>query len=192
MNKDTYWKVKDVMQFLKCSECKAYEVMRQLNDELDDLYVRDGLTGLYNRFGYDRYAQQAFDACVKREGGARILFVDMDDLKPINDVFGHEIGDEAIRAAANALKTACGEDNFLMRYGGDEFLAIAPLKETGLEAAIQAAARAANEAHDLPYHLGLSVGTIEVPSDDPRSLDECVQAADALMYENKKRRKGLK
>lgn len=167
-------------------------LLRQLNDELDDLYVRDGLTGLYNRFGYDRYAQQAFDACVKREGGARILFVDMDDLKPINDVFGHEIGDEAIRAAANALKTACGEDNFLMRYGGDEFLAIAPLKETGLEAAIQAAARAANEAHDLPYHLGLSVGTIEVPSDEPRSLDECVQAADALMYENKKRRKGLK
>ena len=50
----------------------------------------------------------------------------------------------------------------------------------------------ANEAHDLPYNPGLSVGTIEVPSDDPRSLDECVQAADALMYENKKRRKGLK
>ena len=167
-------------------------LLRQLNDELDDLYVRDGLTGLYNRFGYDRYAQQAFDACVKRLGGARILFVDMDDLKPINDVFGHEIGDEAILAAANALKAACGEDNFLMRYGGDEFLAIAPLSESGLEEAIQAAARAANETHDHPYRLGLSVGTLEVKAGDPRSLDECIQAADALMYENKKRRKGLK
>ena len=183
---------KSILSFLEIAieNVRKKCMLKELNDELDELYVRDGLTGLYNRFGFERYARQAFDGFLRRDGGARILFVDMDGLKPINDVFGHEIGDEAIRAASEALKRACGKDDFLMRYGGDEFLVIAPRREEELEAAIQAAVREANDNFDRPYRLGLSVGSVEVAGGDSCSLDECVQAADALMYENKKRRKG--
>ena len=167
-------------------------LLRQLNETLDDLYVHDALTGLFNRFGFERYAQQAFDGFMRRSGGARIVFMDMDNLKPVNDVFGHETGDEAIRTAADVLRQACAPDDFLMRYGGDEFLAIAPSGETCLETAIQQAIRDANDVCDRPYRLSLSVGVIDVAQDDPRSLEECVQAADALMYENKSRRKAAK
>lgn len=182
---------KSILSFLEIAieNVRKTCMLKELNDELDELYVRDGLTGLYNRFGYERYARQAFEGFLKHDGGARILFVDMDGLKPINDVFGHEIGDEAIRAAADALREACGEGDFLMRYGGDEFLAIAPRGEEGLEEVIQATVQAANDNYDRPYRLGLSVGAVEVGDGDSCSLDECVQAADALMYENKKRRK---
>ncbi len=164
-------------------------LLQQLNETLDNLYIHDALTGLYNRFGFERHAQQAFDGFLRQSGGARIVFLDMDNLKPVNDVFGHEIGDEAIRAAADVLRRVCAPGDFLMRYGGDEFLAIAPKGESNLEEAIQEATRAANEHSVHPYRLGLSAGVIDVEAGDGRSLEECVQAADALMYENKKRRK---
>ena len=170
-------------------------LLRQLNEVLDDLYVHDALTGLYNRFGYERYGQQAFDALMNRDGGARILFVDMDDLKGINDQLGHEYGDAAIREAAKILQDACGEGQFLMRYGGDEFLAIASCLEVDLEGTIERAVNAVNAANaeqGRPYRLGLSVGIIDIVAGDSRTLEQCVQSADMLMYENKKRRKGLK
>lgn len=165
-------------------------LLRQLNETLDDLYVHDALTGFYNRFGYERYAQQTFDGFLRHEGGARILFADLDGLKAINDKYGHEIGDEAIRAAAQVLRQTCRQDDFLMRYGGDEFLIIAAPSETALEEAIPLAAEAANRP-DSPYRLAISVGAVYASPSDPRTLDECVQLADALMYENKKRRKAL-
>ena len=166
-------------------------LLRQLNDVLDNLYVRDGLTDLYNRFGYERFARARFDACLAT-GGAQVVFVDMDDMKHINDRFGHEIGDCAIRATADLLRGACRPDDFLMRYGGDEFLIVAPLCEAELEAALQKAADERQPDDQLPCRLKLSVGVIRVLPGDPRSLDECVLAADSLMYENKKRRKAMK
>ncbi|MBR1820814.1 MAG: GGDEF domain-containing protein [Clostridia bacterium] len=165
-------------------------LLQQLNDELDELYVHDALTGFYNRFGYARFGQQIFDGFMAGDGGARILFVDMDDMKGINDQFGHDAGDDAIQRAARILQQTCGAGDFLMRYGGDEFLVIASRRETDLEHAIQRAASDANAACDTPYQLGLSVGVIDVSDGDERNLDECVQFADALMYKNKKRRKG--
>ena len=166
-------------------------LLQQLNAALDDLYVHDALTGLYNRFGFERYGQQAFASFLNREGGARILFVDMDDLKVINDKYGHEVGDDAIRAAARLLKDNCREGDFMMRYGGDEFLVIASPSETDLDGIISNAADAANRP-DSPYRLAMSVGFFDARAGDGRSLEECVQAADALMYENKKRRKAMK
>lgn len=167
------------------------ELLRQLNDVLDDLYVHDGLTGLYNRFGYDRYGRQAFDAFMAKDGGARVLFADVDDLKGINDRFGHEIGDAAICGAARILKDTCDPGDFVMRYGGDEFLIISSCRECGLEEAVRGALRKANGG-DLPYRLGMSVGAIDVQAGDARTLEDCVQAADVLMYENKKRKKAGK
>ena len=184
---------KSVFSFLEIAieNVRKKCLLRQLNDVLDDLYVHDALTGLYNRFGFERYGQKTFDA-LRSGGGARILFVDMDDMKGINDRLGHEFGDDAIRSAAQALKQACGPRDFVMRYGGDEFLAIVPRAAQGLEAALQEATRAVNATGEKPYRLSLSVGAIEVGPYERRSLDECVQAADALMYANKKRRKAAK
>lgn len=165
-------------------------LLRQLNDVLDNLYVHDALTGLYNRFGYERFAQQTYEGFLREDGGAQVLFVDMDDMKHINDRYGHEIGDAAIRTAAEHIKKACRAGDFMMRYGGDEFLVIASIRETGLADALAQTPKADGEA--LPCRLSLTVGQVQSDGASPQSLDQCVQAADAKMYEIKKQKKGIR
>ncbi|MBQ8110267.1 MAG: GGDEF domain-containing protein [Clostridia bacterium] len=167
-------------------------LLRQLNSVLDDLYVHDALTGLYNRFGYERFGQETFNRFMRQDGEARILFIDMDDMKSINDRFGHELGDAAIRAAAECLRGAGGAEDFVMRYGGDEFLAIQPGSSGDAEGAIQSAVARRNAQGDLPFEIALSVGVIHARDGETRTLDELVQAADTRMYERKKRRKAAR
>ena len=167
-------------------------LLRQFNDFLDNLYVHDALTGLYNRFGYERYGQHTFDTFMMQDGGAQIMFIDLDYLKQINDRYGHEIGDEAIRGAAGIIKDVCGPHDFTMRFGGDEFLVIASCRERDLIEAMQQAVKAYNKENgSKPYALSLSIGIIRANGLENKTLEECVQAADAQMYEEKtKRRSG--
>ena len=163
-------------------------LLQQLNKELDDLYVHDAMTLLYNRFGYERYARRTFDSYVSADGGAQILFIDMDDMKGINDRYGHEFGDVAIRATAEILKRACDSQDFIMRYGGDEFLVIASRNEAGLEEAIVRMLDSYNASSEMPFRLALSVGVVQVAGDGGDTLDDAIQRADALMYTHKRSR----
>ena len=182
---------KSIFSFLEIAieNVRKKRLLRQFNEALDSLYVHDGLTGLYNRFGYGRFGQQAFDTLMAEGGGVQILFIDMDDLKRINDTLGHEYGDTAIRDTARIMRGCCRENDFLMRFGGDEFLVIASAREEGLENAIQAAIRAYNESGESPFRLGVSIGVIPTDAKNTRSLESCVQAADALMYRSKRDKK---
>lgn len=164
-------------------------LLRQMNDKLDDLYMRDSLTGLYNRFGYKRFAQNLYDEFIRKTGGAYVIFIDMDDAKVINDRYGHETGDVAIRASARVLKSVCGPEDFLMRYGGDEFFIIASGEAENPEEAIQRAIQEENASTSAPFQLAMSIGCVRSEASDGRTLDDCLMEADALMYENKSKRK---
>ena len=164
-------------------------LLRQLNDVLDNLYVHDALTGLYNRFGFDRYGKQVFDDLMAEDGGAQVLFVDMDDMKRINDQFGHDVGDAAICAAANILRETCGPQDFIMRYGGDEFLMIASSRESELIPSIDRALDQLASSDKLPCRLSLSIGGVQVNAHDHTTLDRCIRDADARMYDIKTQKK---
>lgn len=159
--------------------------LQQLNAVLGDLYVHDALTGLYNRFGYHRYAEDIYRQILARGEDAQILFVDMDDMKKINDVHGHEAGDLAITETARILKEASGGGDFLMRYGGDEFLLIASGATGSLQERIHEKIRCFNESGAAPFRLSLSIGTYLVKNRESKSLDECVHEADTRMYQYK-------
>ena len=164
-------------------------LLKQFNEVLDNLYVHDALTGLYNRFGYGRFGQQVFDALIKADGGVQILFIDLDGLKVINDSLGHEYGDTALQETARILRECCGKNDFMMRFGGDEFLVIASAREEKLEDSLQRAVMEYNETSGQPFRLGLSIGAIPMLNGQALTLEACVQTADALMYENKKQKK---
>ncbi|MBP3873317.1 MAG: GGDEF domain-containing protein [Lachnospiraceae bacterium] len=165
-------------------------LLRYLNQMLDRLYVKDRLTGLFNRSGYERFAEEICRSFIGRDGGAQIIFIDMDGLKGINDRYGHDMGDEAIRESASILSSVCGHDDFVMRFGGDEFLVITSVLRSGFEEELRANLRKENERRNRPFDLSMSVGIIRTDKDSGKSLEEYIQEADTLMYRNKKHRRG--
>ena len=79
---------------------------------LDDPYVHDGLTGLYNRFGLQRFGPEIYSRMLRKYGSAQILFTDMDGMKEINDTFSHDAGDTALRAVSEILRSRCSGEDF--------------------------------------------------------------------------------
>lgn len=165
------------------------ELLRQFNETLDELYVHDSLTGLFNRFGLNRFGQEVFNWLMERDGGAQVLFTDMDDMKMINDQYGHNMGDEALKASAAILTECCDPEDFIMRYGGDEFVVIAGIDETDLADRILAQAEEYNRKAGMPFELGFSIGTVRVDTSDGKTMDDCIKEADSIMYNVKTARK---
>ena len=165
------------------------ELLRQFNAILDNLYVHDALTGLYNRFGFNRYAGDTFNRLMERDGSVQVIFSDMDDMKEINDQYGHDMGDEALKAVSRILQQCCGPEDFLMRYGGDEFVIIAGGKDEKLAEKIMTAAENYNQTSSHPFTLGISAGAYRTEKGKNETLDQCVTRADERMYEVKTARK---
>lgn len=165
-------------------------LLHNLNDTLDDLYVHDALTGLYNRFGLPRYGRQCYDDLMASEGSVQVLFIDMDDMKSINDRFGHETGDAALKIASRILRETCSEKAFIMRYGGDEFIVIDTGRNDHLAADLEAAAAAYNRDSGMPFTISFSAGSVFTDAAERRPVDECIQAADSMMYQTKQKKKG--
>ena len=185
---------KSIFSFLEIAieNVRKRGLLRHLNHTLDDLYVHDALTGLYNRFGYARFGHETYRTLMQNDGAARILFIDMDDMKGINDRFGHEFGDAAICATADILKAIASPMDFLVRYGGDEFLMIASGVGGDLVENIQCAVDDYNQRGEAPFTLSLSIGVTQARDADPAQLDRLVQAADSEMYRCKARHKAGK
>ncbi len=162
------------------------QLLHQMKDRFEQLYVRDELTGLYNRFGLERYGEQLFRRLLRDEKGVLLLFVDVDGLKRINDQYGHDNGDLAILSAARILTASIGEDSFLMRYGGDEFLIIVPLNQ---EEAVQRIRNKADSCNSLPFRLSLSIGCQRITEAGNKNLDDWIHEADQKMYIEKRKRK---
>jgi diguanylate cyclase (GGDEF)-like protein/PAS domain S-box-containing protein len=150
---------------------------------LQELTLRDGLTGLLNRRGLDvMLPEQAKRA--KRSGRPVIVvYGDIDGFKTLNDAYGHERGDEVLKAVAGALHAAFRETDLIARLGGDEFCVVAEADDIDparLGERLDAAVRAVGD--DLGMKVGLSHG--EVTTDwrgleDPRAV---LAEADARMY----------
>ena len=180
-----------ILNFLEIAieNVRKKSLLHNLNDTLDDLYVHDALTGLYNRFGLSRYGQQRYDDLLASEGSVQILFIDMDDMKSINDRYGHETGDAALKISARLLQRTCSGDAFIMRYGGDEFIIIDTGKTRRLDDRILEAADEYNRSSGMPFTLGFSIGVFRTDAEKRVPIDECIKSADSLMYTIKQKRK---
>ncbi|MBR2661831.1 MAG: GGDEF domain-containing protein [Clostridia bacterium] len=180
-----------ILNFLEIAieNVRKKSLLHNLNDTLDDLYVHDALTGLYNRFGLARFGQQRFDDLLASEGSVQVLFIDMDDMKSINDRFGHETGDAALKLSARILQRTCSADAFIMRYGGDEFIIIDTGRIRHLDERIQEAANDYNRSSGMPFTLSFSIGLVRTGSEKRLPMDDCINAADSLMYKVKQKKK---
>ena len=174
-------------------------------NRLEFLYSRDMLTGLYNRYGIEKFFGDFFDECIKNKTGMAVIVIDMDDLKFINDNFGHHEGDYGIKAIASALSAVSGDDELCTRSGGDEFVIIAknydPVRAQDFIRNVRDYISAKIKAENKHYDVKISVGChVADPSKDvsEKHFDEYglfasyLRIADKAMYEEKRQHKKQK
>lgn len=162
--------------------------------EIHSLSLRDELTGLYNLRGFRLLAEQALRMADRSHHPFSVLFVDVDDLKQINDQFGHFAGSQCLVETAEILRTVFREADVLGRIGGDEFAVAGEFTEPGMVLALERLeeiVRQWNAGPDRPIPLSLSFGTVTSKTESHETLDILLKNADDAMYEHKRRRKSL-
>jgi diguanylate cyclase (GGDEF)-like protein/PAS domain S-box-containing protein len=166
---------------------------KQMEEELRSLSLTDELTGLYNRRGFFTLAEHEIRMARRLMTKIFMLYVDMDNLKGINDTFGHREGDLALIDTAHILKENYRDSDIIARIGGDEFVVI-PAGNTDEGADIimtrlQRALENHNEKVNRFHKLSVSAGIACYDPESPFSLNELLNQADKLMYEQKRRKK---
>ncbi len=164
----------------------------QLHDRLKREASHDPLTRLFNRRLFLDRLEEEIARAQQNALPFSIIFLDVDELKRINDTYGHLAGDALLREVANALMDAVRGEDLVARYGGDEFVLLLP--STGASAAASVSQRitdgiarhrfmAGRELLEIP---GVSLGVATFP-DQGRTVEQLLAAADATLYEQKRK-----
>ena len=172
---------------------KLVDELHATNKALEALSRVDELTGVYNRKGFfpaaeallhdQRYVCQPFMVC----------FADMDNLKQINDTYGHPEGDFAIQKVAECLRYTLGEEAVIARMGGDEFAALVPAPPHVTVAALNGRKehfiKRFTDSGEKPFGIGLTMGMFKSVCTTPHELGVALGRADALLYAEKNKNK---
>ncbi len=182
--------------------------LNQLNHTLQQSSLSDPLTGLRNRRFVFEEVSRDLEVARRKHGNERdgidargaadlvFMMIDLDHFKPVNDTFGHAAGDEMLLQVRDVLLGACRRSDFVVRWGGDEFVVIAKQALPGESEALAERIRSRIEAHNFELESGqlvrttCSIGFAQYPlfraKDDDANLDQILGLADSLMYEAKK------
>lgn len=169
------------------------ERLKNMNQILTALYNHDSMTMLYNRLELEKLGGRYLRMHREKKETVYVAYLDLDGLKQINDRFGHDQGDFAIKAAANAMKEIFPRESLLFRLGGDEFLVICSgMSEEelrDLHSAVQEKLKRTAQERGLPYELGVSFGYAAAPPESEGALADYIHIADDEMYRCKVERK---
>jgi diguanylate cyclase (GGDEF)-like protein/PAS domain S-box-containing protein len=169
---------------------------KQFEDALRTLALVDELTGLYNRRGFVTLAERQLSLARRKKHPLVLIAADVDDLKGINDRFGHAIGDQALVAAAGILKQTYREADIVARLGGDEFT-VFPIEasKTSIEMLIERLdtnLRRYNERHQREFTLSMSTGVALLEGELSKDVQQLLSEADSQLYQQKRERGRLK
>jgi len=152
----------------------------------NEMIYRDALTGIFNR-AYLDYKLKKFEKRPKQDITG--LMLDLNDFKRINDEFGHSIGDEALIATTKILQKAIGSHGIVIRYAGDEFIALINTQDESITQTyidkILHLFENYNQNSGMPYKLSASIGSHKLNLKE-ESVDSFINTIDSRMYENKK------
>ena len=162
--------------------------VRATTERLEDLSMRDELTGLLNRRALVERLDEEIARAKRHETPLSLIYADIDEFKDVNDRFGHGVGDEYLIQVAEALTITVRPTDHVARMGGDEFVVVLP--DTDAPGAHALAARLTEQMLDLErrYGAGLSLGITSF-STAPESVESAINAGDHEMYATKRARK---
>lgn len=177
--------------FLRILSNVAKKLTQHHSDYKANLANLDALTGLYNRRAFDNYLLKVIKSSKIRGHHTALILIDLDRFKPINDLYGHDIGDHLLISVGQRLKSIMRQDDFLARIGGDEFAIV--LKSTsadeevrGLCDRVLASLQKEFQLDHLVCHIGASIGySCFRFSDGLLSSADFVKQADLALYRAK-------
>ena len=166
---------------------------KQMEKELFTLSVTDPLTGLHNRRGFITLVEQQLNIAERRKSRMLLYFVDIDDVKWINDNLGHEEGDKALIDTAAILKETFRKSDIIARLGGDEFAILAIVEDEVNRKIMLSRLQKTIDLHNAKtsrhYTISMSMGIAEYNPENPSSIDDLMSRADLMMYGEKRSKK---
>jgi diguanylate cyclase (GGDEF)-like protein len=172
--------------------------LRQKNDELKEMLTRvetlsntDPLTGLFNRRRFEAILRSEFNKAKRYKAPLSCIMIDIDHFKPVNDTYGHAVGDAVIKDVAEIIKRSVRDVDTACRWGGDEFIVVTPMT-TNANAELPAR-RILKSVSDHVFvgvsnnKLTVSIGIADVSRPDVDTASKLIQAADIALFEAKKK-----
>ncbi|QKF72817.1 diguanylate cyclase [Aliarcobacter faecis] len=170
-------------------ETKPILESKILMDALRQKNLTDALTGLYNRKYLDEFIDKKLPLEIKDGTTFAIMFLDIDYFKMVNDTYGHDVGDDILRKLAITMKKSISENEFIIRYGGEEFLIL--MRNPTEESAYNLALKINSEFSKLIFNYNgdtftktVSIGYSFYPNDTDQ-IYKCIKYADISLYEAK-------
>ena len=157
------------------------------------LATLDELTNIPNRRGFMMVGQHSLNLCVRQKIPASLVYLDLDNFKPINDTFGHAEGDNVLTTFASQISALCRDSDLYARMGGDEFVIL--FINTTNDAAediivrLQQSLNEYNQKANHEYDIEFSFGIVDFDPDKHDSIEVLLEEGDSLMYEYKKKNK---
>ena len=174
---------------------KLYKKQKALYEKQMELSIRDELTGILNRRGFNEFSQNAIKSLDEKTMVCTMV-IDMDGLKHINDAYGHNEGDFAIKTAAHMITECCRSGEIAGRAGGDEFYIYASdYSQEKLDRFNQELLRLCSEFNSgasRPYRIEMSCGSFLCETDKNGSIEDFLKISDERMYEHKMSKPGRK
>ncbi|MBU1139324.1 MAG: diguanylate cyclase [Proteobacteria bacterium] len=169
-------------------------LFRKMEQKLRDIAITDELTTIFNRRGFLLFAEKQLAAVRRSNQDAFVTYIDVDNLKTINDLQGHKAGDLAIRSTALLLKQMFRQPDVVSRLGGDEFAVFTSCQSgtNSKEAISRRIVEAVDEINvkgELSFQMSLSFGIARLREND--SLEQLMNRADEKMYQAKRGKKNM-
>lgn len=169
---------------------RKQSALKRLVSKLNDMWIMDTMTKVFNRAGFFRFAGRIEAECIRENKPIGIAFIDINKLKRVNDNYGHEEGDFYIMAVAESIKRLKKNGEIIMRYGGDEFVVLGKVKGNNYFGNYQEDLNRELEEcrvkHNKPYPMSASAGFYSVIIDEEFKLDVLIENADKEMYKKKR------
>ena len=179
-------RLKSMMDRMERYSHELEDEVRKRTVALEQLSVTDELTGLYNRRYLNRVMQEELARSLRYGVDLSVCLLDVDHFKRINDLFGHQRGDEVLVSLASLLESAMRDTDIVGRFGGEEFVIVMP--NTSLDEAVQAADKIRSlvqkmisvETDDRP--VTISIGVVGCVEATVKSVNELISKADRALY----------
>ncbi len=163
---------------------------KEIEKRLKEMTIKDDLTGLYNRRGFFSLADQQLKLATRSNSKLYLFYHDVDNMKWINDTYGHRVGDQALIDTSSILKECFRESDIIARIGGDEFVVLTQDVPSGnvedLTERLYKRLDEFNKKAKQNYNLSISVGISCFNPSSPCSLDLLLTLADGMMYKEKR------